>query len=206
MVAIENDFDFLSIADEKGNVVARAFVQEGKTTNIKDDSLIAAAIGGMESSGVKLVSSERLAAENPALIQKLGAEAKTGMVIEAAHPLLIGGKTAATLYGGILLNNNALIADRISHRLFRGEVYDTKEVGYVSIYQGDRTISTTLKGKEGLPLVGTQADQQIREKVLGKGLPEITEESQIGAKYLCAAEAVQRLGRKNCGCDSGCHT
>lgn len=200
MVAIENDFDFLSVADEKGNVLARAFIREDKKATVADDSLIAAAIGGVEASGVKLISSQRLAEENPALIQRLGGpDAKTGMVIEAAHPIVQGGKTGATLYGGILLNGNNLIVDRISRTLFRGEVYQKTEVGYVSIYQGDRAVSTTLKGKDGLPLVGNQADQQILDKVLDKGQSQITWESQTGVQYLCAAETVRDWDRNIVG-------
>lgn len=191
MAAIENNLDFLSIADDNGNVVARAFAQEEKAGSIADDSVVMAAVRGTEASGVKLVSSQRLTLDNPALVQRLGTDAKTGIIIEAAHRLVIAGKASATLYGGTLLNGNSLIVDRISHRLFRGEVYDKKEVGYVTIFQDDRAISSTLKGEEGRPVVGFQADKQIRDQVLRDGQSEITWESQMGAKYMAAAEAIR---------------
>ena len=191
-LAVENDLDFLAVTDDKGRVLARAFAPEIKNPDVSSDSLVAAALKGQDSSGVRLVSAEGLADENPTLIRRLGERPdKKGTILEAAHPLLIGTKVFATLYGGILLNNNNLIVDRISHRLFRGEVFEKRDVGYVAIFQGDQAISTTLRGAEGLPTLGFRAGGQIRDKVLDKGQTEITWESQLGASYLSATDPIR---------------
>ncbi len=191
-LAVENDLDFLAVTDDKGRVLARAFTPEIKNPDVSSDSLVAAALKGQDSSGVRLVSVEGLADENPTLIRRLGERLDNkGMILEAAHPLLIGTRVTATLYGGILLNNNNLIVDRISHRLFRGEVFEKRDVGYVSIFQGDQAISTTLRGAEGLPTLGFKAGGQIRDKVLAKGQTEITWESQLGASYLSATDPIR---------------
>ena len=191
-LAVENDLDFLAVTDDKGRVLARAFAPEVKNPDVSSDSLVAAALKGQDSSGVRLVSVEGLSDENPTLIRRLGERPdKKGMILEAAHPLLIGTKVTATLYGGILLNNNNLIVDRISHRLFRGEVFDKRDVGYVAIFQGDQAISTTLRGPEGLPTQGFKAGGQIRDTVLDKGQTEITWESQHGASYLSATDPIR---------------
>ncbi|AFM23216.1 response regulator [Desulfomonile tiedjei] len=197
IIAVENDLDFLSVIDANGKLLARAFVEEGTPAKIADDALLTAAMGGKEASGLMLVSTQRLALENPTLLQKL--DSKNGMIMEAAHPLVIDSKTNAVLYGGTLLNNNNLIVDRISHRLFRGEVYNRRELGYVAIYQHDRAISSTLKTREGLPVIGFIADPRIREEVLQKGQSEITWESQMGAKYLSATEPVKDWENKIIG-------
>jgi two-component system, NtrC family, sensor kinase len=119
-LAVENDLDFLAVTDDKGRVLARAFAPEIKNPDVSSDSLVAAALKGQDSSGVRLVSTEGLSDENPTLIRRLGERTdKKGMILEAAHPLFVGTKVTATLYGGVLLNNNNLIVDRISHRLFR---------------------------------------------------------------------------------------
>jgi len=191
-LAVENDLDFLAVTDDKGRVLARAFTPEIKNLDVSSDPLVAAALKGQDSSGVRLVSVEGLAEENPTLIRRLGERPdKKGMILEAAHPLLTGTRVTATLYGGILLNNNNLIVDRISHRLFRGEVFEKRDVGYVAIFQGDQAISTTLRGAEGLPTLGFKAGGQIRDKVLAKGQTEITWESQLGASYLSATDPIR---------------
>lgn len=190
-VAAENGLDFLGVTDDKGRVLARAFAADAKEADVSSDSIISSASKGVESSGVRVMAVNRLAQENPALMKKLPAQGVAScMVIEAAHPLTIGSKVAGTLYGGVLINNNSLLVDRISQRLFKGEVYAKRDVGFVTIYQGDTAISTTQRGKDGLPLVGFKADEQIRSSVLEKGQSEVTWESQVDAAYLSAAEPI----------------
>ncbi|MGO9568850.1 MAG: response regulator [Desulfomonilaceae bacterium] len=200
MLAVENDLDFLSVTDDKGRVLARAFAPEIKNPDVSCDSLVAAALKGQDSSGVRLVSVEGLSDENPTLIRRLGERPdKKGMILEAAHPLLMGTRVAATLYGGILLNNNNLIVDRISAKLFRGEVLDKRDVGYVAIFQGNQAISTTLRGEEGLHTLGFNAGGQIRDNVLDKGQTEMTWESQLGATYLSATDPIRDADGKIIG-------
>lgn len=201
VVSLENDLDFLSVTDDKGLVLARAFVPDGKTgDNVSADLIVAEALKGQNASGVRLVSFERLMAENPMLAQRLGkSTGKTGMVLEAAQPLLVGTRVLGTLYAGILLNNNNFIVDRISDRLFKGEMYGEAEIGYVTMYQGDTAISTTLKGKNGLPVFGKKIEEGIRTSVLEHGRSEITWESRLGTQYLSATEPVQNSEGKVIG-------
>jgi DNA-binding response OmpR family regulator/HAMP domain-containing protein len=113
------------------------------------------------------------------------------MILEAARPIVIGNKIDAVLYGGILLNNDNLIVDRISRLVFKGAFFGTRDIGYVTIFQGDKAIATTLKAKDGLPLVGYQATGEIGKKVLGEGRSEITKETQSGETYLSATEPIR---------------
>ena len=57
-LAVENDLDFLSVTDDKGRVLARAFAPEIKNSDVSSDSLVVAALKGQDSSGVRLVSVE----------------------------------------------------------------------------------------------------------------------------------------------------
>lgn len=200
MVSVENDLDYLSIADSKGRVVARAFVPNSRGDDVSSDPLIAAALTGKHSSGFTLTASKRLVEENHELAARLkDSQGRQGMVLEAARPLVIGNKVAGVLYGGILINNNNLIVNQISHRLFRGQMFGRREVGFVTIYQGDLAISSTLKNDQGLPLVGFKAGDQIRDNVIGKGKPEATWESELGEKYLSAAEPIRAADGKIIG-------
>jgi len=193
VISLENDLDFLSVTDDQGRVLVRAFIPYDKQSgNVLSDFIVAEALKGKNASGVRLISAERLGDENPTLMMRLGKDAdKTGMVLEAAHPLMVETRVVGTLYAGILLNNNNFIVERISERLFKGEVYGEREIGYVTIYQGDVSISTTLKGKDGLPRVGTKAGAKIREEVLEKNRSEISRDKQLGTEYLSAAEPIR---------------
>lgn len=192
VISLESDLDFLTVTDDRGIVVARAFVPELKShNNISTDSIVADALDGKSASGVRLISMERLKAENPMLERRLGTKAdNAAMVLEAAHPLVSDNRVVGTIYAGILLNNNSLLVDKISERLFKGEKYRDLDIGYVAIFQGNVAISTTLRGKTGLALTGGLAGEKIQEQVLRKGQTEITWEIQEGIQYLSATEPI----------------
>lgn len=192
MVAIESDIGFLSVTDAQGRILVRSFnpgADSGK--DIKTDNLVSKALQGVSAAGVTLIPAERLRLENPALDKLLGPNQEEGMIVESAHALKVGEKVVGVLYGGVLLNNNTVIVDRVSNLLFKGNKYAGKELGFVTLYQGDRAISTTLRGDDGYPLVGTKANEQVREDMLGNGRMEMTWETRSGTRYLSAAEPIR---------------
>lgn len=193
MRALENDMDFLSVTDEKGRVLARAFDPKGKTAqDVSKDGLVASALNGKGAVGLRLASIERLVLENPALLHRVGKSPENaGLVMEAAYPVHVDSKVVGVIYGGIVLNGNELIVERISHQLFRGEKYNGVPVGYVAVYQGSKAVATTLKGADGLPLTGFEANSKVRNVVLKKGTPEITWDTQNNVQYLAATEGLR---------------
>jgi len=90
-----------------------------------------------------------------------------------------------------MLNNNNALVDRISRLLFKGAKFEGKDAGGVTIYQGTKAISTTLRGDNGLPLAGSMADDQAGREVVDKGETDTTWETQAGTKYLSAAEPIR---------------
>jgi two-component system NtrC family sensor kinase len=199
-IADANDLDFFSITDDKGVVLARAFVPESRGQNLSSDPIIASALKGHGSSGVGIISVERLSQENPSLLKRLpGKDSKSCMVFEAVYPLKEGSKVVGTLCGGILINGNTPIVERISHRLFKGEVYAQKDMGFVTVYQGDKSVSTTLRGNDGALVLGATADDQIRTRVLEKGQLDVTWEARLGTDYLSAAEPIRDADGKIIG-------
>jgi FixJ family two-component response regulator/HAMP domain-containing protein len=190
VLAVEKDLDFLSIADAKGQVLIRAFVPESPRDDVGSDFVIAQALGGKSGAGIRVLSVDRLKAENPALPRRLPEGLSAGMVIEAAHSLMDGDRVVGTLYAGIMLNNNRVIVDRIRQQLFRGEGDGKTDLGKVTLYQETTAISTTLKGADGKLLIGFSAPEAIRSGVLGQGRQIVDWETLAGARYLAAAEPV----------------
>ncbi len=201
VTSLENDLDFLTATDDQGRILARAFVPVLEhPQQVSPDSIIHKALKGKNASGVRLVSLEQLKAENPMLERRLGMETnKIGMVIEAAHPITVDDRVVGTLYAGILLNNNNLIVDKMSQRIFRGERYEDRDVGYVAIYQDKVSISSSLKSKTGLSLTGLVAGDNIIVSVLQKGQTEIAWSKQDGIEYLSAAEPIYDFDGKVIG-------
>lgn len=189
MLSIENDLDFLSVTDNQGNILVRAFVPHPGNVNVSADPLVAKALSGKNAAGVRIIPAEEMTAENPGLAQRLGQKAKTGMVIEAAHPVMIGARVAGALYSGKLLNNN-LIVDQIAQHVFVGKVVEEDQVGQVTIYQGPHAISTTFRGQDGLPMIGFEGGTQIRQQVLVEGKPSINWETLFGSSYLSASAPI----------------
>lgn len=201
VISLENDLDFLTATDAEGKVLARAFVPIlDHPEDVSSDTIIQKALKGKNASGVRLMSLDRLKAENPTLERRLSeGNNKTGMIVQAAHPLTIDDQVVGTLYAGILLNNNNLIVDKMSERIFRGEKYKDRDIGYVAIYQANVSINSSLKSKTGLSLTGLIAGENIVESVLKKGLTEITWSKQDGIEYLSAAEPIYDEDKKVIG-------
>ncbi len=93
-----------------------------------------------------------------------------GMVAAVAVPVLDAeGQLQAILYGGDLLNHRYEMVDAIRQELFRGEVYNGKPIGAVSIFLGDVRIAANVTTADGARAVGTQLSAPVGEKVLDGG-------------------------------------
>lgn len=193
VMAQENDLDFLSVTDEKGRILARAFVAEPvRNGDVSLDTFVSTALKGKKLSGLRLMPLSALEQESSALTQRLkGTDLDKGMVVESAYPLMSQDRIVGTLYGGFMLNNNNVLVDRISRLLFKEDKFEGKDAGGVTIYQGVKAISTTLRGDNGLPLVGSMADDQVGSQVVGKGEMNTAWESQAGKRYLSTSEPIR---------------
>jgi CheY-like chemotaxis protein/HAMP domain-containing protein len=192
MMSVENNMDFLSIADTKGQVLLRAFVPEIKDGRLESDKLVAGAAKGEGTSGIILLSVKRLTAENPKVAQLVAAkDAGDALVIEAAYPIVHAEEIIGVLYGGVTLVNDVQIVDRISRVVFGTAAKEGKETGFVAVYQGDKAVSTTLRGAQGLPAAGFKVSPEIRNTVLARGMFHTGGETRLGKAYLSAAEPIR---------------
>lgn len=197
MLNIENDLDFLSVIDQSGKLVARAFQIDCKGGDLSNP-VIRSALEGKGGSGFRIIETDSLSEDNPTLHQRLAKGGlKTAMVLECAYPvlhetsILHESKVIAVVYGGILVNNNNALVDRIAKRVFRGQAHEGKEVGFVAIYQGPEAISSTLRGPDHLPLTGFTMEKSLQRSVLHNGQTEISQHTLINTDYLSATEPIR---------------
>jgi two-component system NtrC family sensor kinase len=179
-----NGFDFLSLTDARGRVILRASRPAGAMDDASSISVVLAALSGKVAAATEILSGETLGREDPALAGRAYSrlldtpraspsnqtEERSGMVLLAASPA-IGprGEILGALYGGMLLNGNFSIVDRVYELVYRGERFGGHDVETTTIFQNDIRISTNVRTASGERALGTRVSTEVRNAVLERG-------------------------------------
>ncbi len=134
--------DMLSVVDARGNVLYRAANREAKGDNISWDPVIKNCIEKKSpQSSTELMSTQYILTENPGLTERVKMEIiKTplsfelkekqlsdGMVMRVAYPIVDNKKKLlGVIIGGVLLNKDYSIVDKIKETVYQGEKYKTE--------------------------------------------------------------------------------
>jgi two-component system NtrC family sensor kinase len=210
----EEGLDFLTLVDRNGVVVFRFHNPPVSGDSLLSDPFIKMALEKKEISGTQVLSGDELSKEGRSLAQKAiiqsipvsrekptrKIEETSGMVLKSAHPILdFDGEVLGALTGGILLNRNYEIVDRIKNLVFKDAKYKGKEIGTATIFLGDLRISTNVMDREGNRAIGTRASREVYERVLGKGLPWIQRAFVVDDWYITAYEPIRDVQDKIVG-------
>jgi two-component system NtrC family sensor kinase len=115
-----------------------------------------------------------------------------GMVIAAAVPLVDAqGRLLAILYGGSVLARRYQIVDAIQQQVFPQEFYQGKEIGAVTIFQGDLRIATNITLQGGARAVGTRLSAAVAEEVLDRGGTWAKPAFAVNDWYITAYEPIR---------------
>ena len=181
----EGKMDFLCLLDAKGRVVCRAW--EGGLTgdDLSYNPLIAKVLKTEKPlRGTLILSRDELESEGPELAARakfdlLDTQAarptreksrSDGMVVAAAAPVCdADGKVVAILYGGDLLNRRYEIVDAIKAQVFPPQFFQGRDIGTVTIFQGDLRISTNVALEDGSRAVGTRLSEVVYDEVVEQG-------------------------------------
>jgi len=178
------------------------------------DPFIKSALGKKGISGTQVVSREELLKEGKALADKAvltsiptpkekrsqKVEETSGMILKSAHPVLdFNGEVLGVLTGGVLLNRNYEIVDRIKNIVFKDAKYKGKEIGTATIFLGDLRVSTNVKDKEGNRAIGTRAMREVQEQVLERGSPWVQRAFVVDGWYITAYEPIVDVENKIVG-------
>jgi two-component system NtrC family sensor kinase len=211
---VEEGLDFLTLVDRKGTVIFRFNNPPVSGDNLIQDPLIRKALDKKGGAGTQVLSGDELLKEGETLSKKAilrlvptpkakpteKVEENSGMVLKAAHPVIdFNGEVLGVLTGGILLNRNYEIVDRIKNIVFKNAKYRGKEIGTATIFLGDLRISTNVMDKEGNRAIGTRAMKEVTEQVLGKGTPWIQRAFVVDDWYITAYEPIRDIQDKIVG-------
>ena len=207
-------FDFLSLTDARGRVILRTLEPYNAGDYLPNDSFVSGALKGKVTSGLTILSPERLRTEGGNLEErafiafettpKAKRRAKTaessGMAIIAAAPVRDAtGDIIGALYAGVLFNRNHTLVDKIRSIVFEDEKYNGRHVGTVTIFQWDTRIATNVTQANGNRAIGTRVSGEVYDKVLENNLSWYDRAFVVNDWYISAYDPIHDISGKVIG-------
>jgi len=122
------------------------------------------------------------------------------MMLTAAAPVFTpAGRHLGVLYGGVLLNRNYEVVDKIRRTVFKEESYEGLPIGTATIFQGDVRISTNVRNADGTRAIGTLASAEVTDLVLDRGATWTGRAFVVNDWYLSAYSPITNLNGQNIG-------
>jgi two-component system NtrC family sensor kinase len=182
----ENNLQFLTFIDSSKGLIARA--SQAGTQKLGNlpwpiSSLTEKARAGRIVAGSEVLNQDALLSEDPALAQQAhsdlpskavktqdaNGERDAGLALVAAAPVAIKGGVAGVLYGGVLLNRNYALVSRINQLVFGIGQPESRDIGTISIFMGDRRIAANIMVGSGPSDIVTRASAGVSQAVLTRG-------------------------------------
>ncbi|MFZ2054390.1 MAG: cache domain-containing protein [Candidatus Aminicenantales bacterium] len=216
MDRVRRDFelDILTITDRSGRVVLRASQPAVSGDDQSSDPLVSRALRRETVTATEIVPRSELLKEGPDLAARSYLEfiptpmaaprpeghEEDGIVLKGAAPIIDAqGEVLGILYGGILLNQNYEIVDRVKDIVYKGERYKGKEIGTVTVFQNDLRISTNVTDAAGERAIGTRVSQEVYDAVLIRGVPWVGRAFVVNHWYITAYEPIKDIAGRIIG-------
>jgi two-component system NtrC family sensor kinase len=200
--------DILTLTDARGKVILRSRHPFQTGDDQAGDPLVHKAIKGEAGASTVIVPREELLkegrdlAENAFILfvptpkaREVPADRETsGMMLKAAAPIWNeSGGLAGVLYGGMLLNRNYQIVDKVRDLLYGEGLYREKEMGTATIFQGDLRVSTNVRDENGNRAIGTRVSEEVYQAVVQKGQPWLDRAFVVHDWYITGYEPIRDL-------------
>lgn len=181
---VTHGLDFLQLLDLQGRPFVASRPLHGSPHPRRDWPVIEAALAGEARATVERFSPQALTALSPALrarawqplVETRGAvpdprEAEDrGMVIHAAAPVYDAAqRLVGVLEGGVLLNGNLEMVDRVNAIVYRDGSLPLGSRGTATLFLGDTRIATNVRLFGDTRALGTRVSRAVREHVLEQG-------------------------------------
>jgi len=208
VVAQQMELDFMGIVskDEKAlcrigpNSIPRGSYPENAIANLVIQKQVAV-------SGTVILSNQFLFSENPEIAERARikllptkratprpeSEEFSGMALAAAVPIFDAGSFHGVLYGGVLLNRNQEIVDRVRDTVFQNEIYKGRSIGTATIFLKDIRISTNVLNPDGNRAIGTVASEEVTKHVLTEGNKWTDRAFVVNDWYITAYEPIEDI-------------
>ncbi|NLH74075.1 MAG: HAMP domain-containing protein [Verrucomicrobia bacterium] len=207
--------DVLTVTDKNGRVILRTSNPNVVGDDKSGDEFVRLAMQRRQPvAAVCLVPGEDLQRESPALAQRAyfkfiptpmarhrdETEETTGMMLRAAAPVLdVENNLMGVIYGGVLLNRNFEIVDKIKATVFQNLEYKGKEIGTATLMLDDLRIATNVRNQDGSRAVGTRVSEDVYNRVIKRGEPFVGRAFVVNHWYITAYEPIRDLGGRIIG-------
>ena len=214
-ISENENLDFLTLTDKDGKVILRVKNPDKIGDDQAHDNILKKVIEEKkEIAATQVIDKTKLSLEseelaNIACIEFVRTpkakecndqEGTCGMMIKAAAPIFdYDGNLIGILYGGILLNQNYEIVDKIKDIVYRGETYKGKDIGTATIFLDDLRISTNVCTRDGERAIGTRVSEEVYNQVVLKGNPWIDRAFVVNDWYITAYEPIKNINDKIIG-------
>ena len=199
--------DFLTVTTPEGEVVLRSTPNRCTGDFVASNPAVARAMRGEHVYGLAVLSRRELANESADLPEQAfipleptpkarptpRTEEDRGLVMIAAAPIVKGPAILGVVYGGILLNRNNDLMDRITTTIYRNEEYKGAPVGTATLFLGDCRIATTVRLPNGNRAIGTRASKEVVDRVLDNGMAWVGPAFVVKDWYLTAYDPLRDL-------------
>ncbi len=197
--------DVFMALDTSGKVIYRANNPGVARDDRSQESFTARALNGETISGTVVISPDAMAVEGEGLAKQAAIPVlatprarpttetleRSGMMLIAAAPVKDKeGRIVGALCGGILLNNNNSLVDKIKNTVYEGVRADGKDVGSATIFLGDLRIATNVLTSEGSRAIGTRLSEQVYNRVIGGREKWIDRAFVVNDWYVTAYEPI----------------
>lgn len=207
--------DFLTVVDPSGRVLLRTTNPGLAGDDRSHDELIATARRAkLPVAGVAIMTADDLRKESPLLADRAyfefistprarprpETELQAGLVLESAAPILSPPHgVIGLLYGGVLLNRNFEMVDKIKRTVFQDARYRGRDIGTATIFLDDVRISTNVLNLDGSRAIGTRAAADVYHRVVVEGKPWIDRAFVVNDWYITAYEPIRTISGKIIG-------
>lgn len=208
--------DMLALVDARGKVLYRASHPTIRGDSLLQDAIVRRCIETRKPlSSTELMSVKDILRENPALSDRaitdivktpLSAEIREdrlteGMVMRAAYPIIDRNtnRLLGVLVGGVLINKNNEIVDKIKETIFHDEKYKGQEMGVATIFQGGVRISTNVMTKDNQRAIGTILSKEVYDRVIKEGVDWVGRAFVVKDWYITTYTPIFNMDQKRIG-------
>lgn len=207
--------DVLTVTDKDGRVLLRTSNPEVVGDDQSQDPLVRAALQRRAPvAATCLVPAEQLRKENPALAEQAyfkfiptpkarprpETEESSGMMLQAAAPILSpDNELIGIIYGGVLLNRNFELVDKIKETVFQNLIYKGNDIGTATLMLDDLRISTNVKNQDGTRAIGTRVSEDVYNRVVREGQRWVGRAFVVNHWYITAYEPIRDLSGRIIG-------
>lgn len=205
----EEHLDILTLTDKNGKVLFRASNPDVYDDSQAEDELVNRVLLEKEVvASTQIISGKELEKEGKDLAEQAyiefiptpmekprpEKEETSGMVMKAVAPVMgYDNELLGIIYAGRLLNRNYEIVDKVKDTVFKGVKYKGKDIGTVTIFQGDLRISTNVQNLDGSRAIGTRVSEEVYDQVLVEGMPWIYRAFVVNNWYITAYEPIENI-------------